>query len=900
MSESNQSNKLMSLKQFLQKNKTIPEKSFTHTALGEPPKSYPGSYCVEDDNSETFLEVYTKYTFDKKIPAHLTERHRDVAPILIDLDFRHDSKSHERRYTQDFIEKFLKLYLEQVDKLISVPDDKKVAYVLEKNTPVVPPGKNVVKDGIHVIFPYIVTDPKLQYIWRYQSITNQEVSDLVETIDVINPLEDIFDIAVIEKNNWQMYGSCKPNNQTYTLTNIMKFNSNSNTDGNSSEPNAYSNYNIDIIENTHSNLELVKLLSIREFDTADTINTEEIEDEVAAAFEHLPRKQQVKKRRQVHRKKSPLVKNYLEDDDDLDFIKSIVKILNPKRAASYEDWMRLGWCLHNIDHRLLEDWVAFSKKSDKFVDGECEREWAFMKGEGLGIGSLYLWAKEDDPVQYAELSRNNLRKCMIDSLSIAPNDVAKVVKHMYKNEFVCSSSKRNVWFQFSSHRWREIDNAVELRKRLSHEVVDEYLKLNMYISKSAFEIQGNINNKEKQMQMENLKVITKIIEKLKTTTFKKNVITECSELFHDSKFEQKLDKNLDLIGFENGVYDLSKMEFRDGVFEDYMSMSTGINYYDFDEDDEYYLEVIQFMAEVLPKRNVREYVLKLMSTFLHGAVKQEKFHIWTGCGGNGKSKLIELLQNCFRDYCCPLPVSHLTKERGRSEGANSALARTKNKRFVVLQEPESNEELKVGELKMLTGGDTVPVRELYKEQEYIKPQFKMVLTCNSLPPLSSTDRGVWRRMSVVEFISVFCENPDPAEKYHFPIDETLGEKLAVGGPWPEPFMFLLLEYYKKYLKSGLSEPAEVRKYTEEYQSESDLFVQFMNDKIVEVDDADVVLKLEDIYFEYKTWFKQTKGMGTKVPSRKELKTNLTKKYGKKSVPNNKSAWIGLAMKETLN
>ena len=113
----------------------------------------------------------------------------------------------------------------------------------------------------------------------------------------------------------------------------------------------------------------------------------------------------------------------------------------------------------------------------------------------------------------------------------------------------------------------------------------------------------------------------------KTITAKKNVIIECSELFHDSKFENKLDKNLNLIGFENGVYDLSKMEFRDGVFEDYMSMSTGINYYEFEDDDEHLLEVIQFVNEVLPKKAVREYVLKLMSTFLHGAVKQEKFHI---------------------------------------------------------------------------------------------------------------------------------------------------------------------------------------------------------------------------------------------------------------------------------
>jgi putative DNA primase/helicase len=243
-------------------------------------------------------------------------------------------------------------------------------------------------------------------------------------------------------------------------------------------------------------------------------------------------------------------------------------------------------------------------------------------------------------------------------------------------------------------------------------------------------------------------------------------------------------------------------------------------------------------------------------------------------------------------------VTHLTRERGRSEGANSALATTKNKRFVVLQEPEAGEELKVGELKMLTGGDTVPVRDLYKKQEYIKPQFKMVLTCNQLPSVSSSDRGVWRRMSVVEFISVFTHEPDPKEKYQFKINESLGEKLQPDGPWVEPFIYLLTEYYRKYKVTGLREPAEVKKYTDEYKSESDNFIQFINEKIIEVDDSEQELRLDEIYFEYQNWFKQTKGITAKCPSRKDVKTNLTKKYGAKSNPNNRNGWIGLAIKDT--
>ena len=104
------SGKKISLKYYLQKHKTIPEKSFTHTALGEPPKSYPGSYCIDDSELEDFFTVYTNTVFKHNIPAHLTERHREIGPILIDLDFRHkpkpagDKTPFERKYTAKFVE----------------------------------------------------------------------------------------------------------------------------------------------------------------------------------------------------------------------------------------------------------------------------------------------------------------------------------------------------------------------------------------------------------------------------------------------------------------------------------------------------------------------------------------------------------------------------------------------------------------------------------------------------------------------------------------------------------------------------------------------------------------------------------------------------------------------------
>ena len=99
-----------------------------------------------------------------------------------------------------------------------------------------------------------------------------------------------------------------------------------------------------------------------------------------------------------------------------------------------------------------------------------------------------------------------------------------------------------------------------------------------------------------------------------------------------------------------------------------------------------------------------------------------------------------------------------------------------------------------GALKEYTGGDKISCRALYGDQITFEPQFKMVLTCNNLPSLSSSDRGVWRRVSVVEFISIFTDNPDPTDKYQFQIDEGLNEKLSAEGPWVEPFIYYLIDH----------------------------------------------------------------------------------------------------------
>lgn len=62
-------------------------------------------------------------------------------------------------------------------------------------------------------------------------------------------------------------------------------------------------------------------------------------------------------------------------------------------------------------------------------------------------------------------------------------------------------------------------------------------------------------------------------------SFLEDVLKKCNELFYDKTFiELKLNKNRNLIGFENGVYDFSTKELREHRLLDYLSLSTHTNY----------------------------------------------------------------------------------------------------------------------------------------------------------------------------------------------------------------------------------------------------------------------------------------------------------------------------------
>jgi P4 family phage/plasmid primase-like protien len=336
-----------------------------------------------------------------------------------------------------------------------------------------------------------------------------------------------------------------------------------------------------------------------------------------------------------------------------------------------------------------------------------------------------------------------------------------------------------------------------------------------------------------------------------------------------------LDSNNDLLGFKNGVFDLKNMQFRNGRPEDFISMTTDINYIPYDENNEDIKDIMKFYSTIFVIKKVRDYIFKTTASFLGGSVRDEQFYIYSGSGGNGKSKHIELIESALGEYACKLPVTLLTMKRAASNAANPELARTKGKRFATLQEPDTRTRINVGLMKELSGGDKIQARALYSEPIEFKPKYKLALICNDKPEMPSHDEGTWRRIRNIEFISRFVHSPTLEKVLEFKMDQELSEKIV---NWAEPFMSILIHYYSRYRKEGTKNvPDEILEYTIGYRTVNNHFQEFIDDCIdFTNENPPPVFKLDDIHTIYKDWYKQTYN-DNKEKKRKDLKNYLDDK-----------------------
>jgi P4 family phage/plasmid primase-like protien len=844
--------------------KVIKGEEYSHTSMGYPF----GSFYVPVDDTEKFYRLYTE-AVQKGENIYITEKHKSLAPVVIDLDFRYEQRSPNllRVYTESHLKEFLKGYMEKLLEYVEVQEEPLI-YILEKPCARFDDEKNIVKDGIHIMIPNIVSKPTLQHKVREETL--DVVTRAFRDCNFTNTADDIFDKCVIQKNNWLMYGSKKHGHEAtpYVVTHVYKYNTTSGAFIDTKIP---------------SDNFIIQLLSIRNKSIETDIKNEKVQiiKELENNLLEMERQLLLRNEGIQYNENKKIICS-----EEIEIVKELVLILSKDRSNSYDLWIKVGWCLRNIDNNLLDSWIEFSQKSDKYENGECEKKWNYMKDGGIGIGSLHLWARQDDKTSYVSIMSRSGSDLIRNSLKTGTDyDLSKVLIHYYQHSFRCLSIQKNEWYFFENHKWNKQQEAYKIRNLMSEE---HYYRYKAHVDEWSASLPRLEDTHEISTENKDLrKKFNTIVSNMKNVKTKNTLTKQAADIFHEicvnEEFAKKLDANTRLICFNNGVFDFDNCEFRDGRPEDYISFSTGIDYVEYDETEPVFTEINAFLSQVQPNKEKREYILRMLARALDGDNSDEKVYFWCGEGGNGKSKLYSLLENCLGDYAVNVSVSYLTQKRSASNQASPEVMKTKGTRLVVFQEPEADETINVGIMKEISGGDRLSGRGLFKDVEYFTPQFQIIFICNQLPSLPADDGGTWRRVRKITFDSKFVEQPNANDPNEFKIDNELEKKWPL---WKVPFMSLLIHYYKKFKNIPNIEPVEVTEATRDYQYINDDYAEFIQDHLEQDNTNGSEIELIPIFEAYKE-FCTTWNRGIRTLKKPALQKAIAKTYPDFVKKNNK-------------
>lgn len=854
---------------------------YTHVSLLQPK----GKFSFNRSVIEDFWNIYMEKIKDEKAMVGVAEKPGQYLPVLVDVDIGIKSEYIEgdHIYTNEHVLQIIGIYQSVLRSIVEgCTDEHLTCVLLEKPIYYKITNETIAKNGFHLHFPYLFLDKVDQEVHL--------IPRVLAKIDELNVFADIgIDISssVIDKSycnvNWLIYGSRKSEDMDpYKISKIF----NSDLQEIDIEK-AFKNYQIFDMNEKPINIRgkvkdyLPRILSIipynrRTFDLRRGLIS--------------PLKEQIQE-------KEKKIKNTqtVSVQEALDISEKLLPMIADWRADDRNEWITVGWILFNIGEgcsRALEQWLEFSSRcTEKYDESACIYQWERMVKKDLTLGTLRYYASIDSPELYKEYKKECSDKYVKESLSGSHNDIAKVLYSEYANEFVCASIVSKTWYQFRDHRWEEIEDGVFLREKISNEIVQKYIEQ----AKDIFTKLANVKDKaEEAMYNARLKQITKLVGNLKSSPFKNNIMKECSEVFYDRRFKNKLDQNPYIIGFKNGVYDMKLNEFRAGRPEDFISKVLPIEYKEYDISHEDVQNVLDFLMKVFPDPELRKYFLDTYSDVFVGGNNQKKIYMWTGEGDNGKSITQLFFEKMLGILSVKFNTQYFTGKKISTGSANPELARAAPPvRLVTMEEPDGDEQLNIGELKKLSGGDSFWARDLFergKETREVFPMFMLCFICNKLPKLKFSDKASWNRFRVLCFESTFVEPdqecPETLEEQmkqkRFPMDKNFKDKV----PGMVPAFAWYLLNWRKNMTGIRTEPEKVKEATAIYRRQNDIYRQFIEECIIEDENASVTLL--ELYTQFKEWFRQG-WPNTVVPIKNEIKEYFEKCWGE---PERGAKWKG--------
>jgi len=823
----------------------------THTRIGDKDFNvYGGSYSIPEDMIDTFYKLYYESIIINRNIEYLTEtQSKNAENMVIDYDFRYTYDTTERQHTDDDITEIINKYTDILKSIYTFDNNTSFnVYAFEKPEVNRLQDGSLTKDGIHFVFG-IKIPHSIQLIIRDKML--KEIPNILN-LPLINSWDNVLDEGISKgPTNWQIFGSRKPGNQAYQL--VKSFNM--------TFDEADREFMMEALEIKEMSLELFKSFSVQYKGNPLYPLNKKYEEKINTSNNKVKK---TTKKDKIQETKIPESKK--EDDlNEIEYLLNNGFLDEIKKQHNHINLLKIKAGIYNLcgkEGLNLFLTIAKSHSTDYDEDNETKRYEDEYDGKNSNIPYQVITKifKEYDIKLYRKLF-NDYKLIIYGSKDIVLKqsmefgldndyDLAGILFLMFSEKYKCVSVTNKTWYSFENHKWNPDPNQ-SLRNKISTDMFDKYQDIVYDIDDrmSKVDIEGDVYEMLKQRQ----KGIYAICNKLKRTPDKNNIMREAMEIFIDNDFMKNLDENKFLLCCKNGVVDLKNKIFRDGRPDDYISLSTNIDYIPYEGEN---TELTDIINKIYPFESVRNYMINHLGSTLYGDNKNQTFEIYRGNGSNGKSIIADLMSHTLGEYKATVPLALVCGKRQQIGQSSSEIIQLKGVRYAVMNEPSLDTVINEGIMKEITGGDPLTGRALYCGSVVFNPQFNLVCATNYDMTIEATDDGTWRRIRVVDHLSKFIDEDKiqlresgevdengksimvPMNDLEFVKDKNLKSRFSI---LAVPFLSLLVK--TAFENNGIVESCEmVDNSTKEYRYSQNRFQQFIAENIIE-DDTQTLSKI---------------------------------------------------------
>lgn len=234
---------------------------------------------------------------------------------------------------------------------------------------------------------------------------------------------------------------------------------------------------------------------------------------------------------------------------------------------------------------------------------------------------------------------------------------------------------------------------------------------------------------------------------------------------------------------------------------------------------------------------------------LTGSVAEESFFIISGKPATGKSTFMDGLVTALGEYADDVPAEVFIRRKWKEGLPRDEAFKMYGTRLITTSELPEGSRFDDALLKKITGGDTMSARKLYSEGFTFQPEFKLWMTTNYDP--RSEDQGIFRRAKRVPFTHIVPEELRDSKLKDYLKDPSAGGEVVLS--WA-------VEGAIKYFDVGkLTTPASIVAATSAYQAEQDIFMTFMVDTFLPMEQTPHDrISLKIVYELWRVWCESNK------------------------------------------